>query len=190
MPRPTGHRRQPRRLSGHSSGSSRPPRLLTWLAGLRRGQRQAGVPEAYRRCESSDIIDWYRLRRSARLGTDSRWRPLRSLVPIGTELVQSAQAWVLFVLSVIAPVCHLLRAVGSPHAVHTRRLRPGLRHSGGRSVGAWWCASRPGKTGSGKGEVSSRSTRALRIPSGPPGGEAGGFIQQSTADSETVGRRA
>jgi len=50
----------------------------------------------------SDIIDWYRLRSFLRrLGTIAM-AALRSLVPIGRRLVQSARAWVLFVLSVIA----------------------------------------------------------------------------------------
>jgi multidrug resistance efflux pump len=50
----------------------------------------------------SEIIDWDRLRSFLRrLGTIAM-AALRSLVPIGRRLVQSARAWVLFVLSVIA----------------------------------------------------------------------------------------
>jgi len=49
---------------------------------------------------------------------------------------------------------HLLRAVGSPHAVHHPTLRPGLRHSGGRSGGGPGGARpRPGKPAVEKGEV-------------------------------------
>src|SRR5205823_3162889 len=106
MPRPrtSSTARPPSR--GHSSGSSRPPTptwqpWLAWTTPWVSG-RPARRRRRNRRVRVSDIIDWYRLRSFLRrLGTIAM-AALRSLVPIGRRLVQSAQAWVLFVLSVIA----------------------------------------------------------------------------------------
>src|SRR5207245_2318022 len=68
-----------------------------WVSG-----RPARRRRRNRRVRVSDIIDRYRLRSFLRrLGTIAM-AALRSLVPIGRRLVQSARAWVLFVLSVIA----------------------------------------------------------------------------------------
>src|SRR5438128_2639654 len=91
---------------GHSSGSSRPPTptwqpWLAWTTPWVSG-RPARRRRRNRRVRVSDIIDRYRLRSFLRrLGTIAM-AALRSLVPIGRRLVQSARAWVLFVLSVIA----------------------------------------------------------------------------------------
>src|SRR4029077_1803812 len=80
------------------------PTWQRWLAWTTpwASARAASRQRRNRRVRVSDIIDWYRLRLFLRrLGTMSM-AALRSVVTTGRRFAQSARAWVLAVLSVIA----------------------------------------------------------------------------------------